>query len=112
MSTKLQLFAGLWLTGVVVAAKPAWAIPSVSEMELPANTVKELVSQTATSQALIIVNEVQANPTEKGVEIILQTTVGEQLQISDRSGDNNYIADIPNAQLRLPSGDKCNQYPL
>lgn len=106
MSTKLQLFAGLWLTGVVVAAKPAWAIPHVSEVELPANTVKELVSQTATPQSLIIVNEVQANPTEKGVEIILQTTVGEQLQISDRSADNNYIADIPNAQLRLPSGDE------
>ncbi|MBD2342621.1 TonB-dependent siderophore receptor [Anabaena subtropica] len=77
----------------------------VSEVELPANTVKELVSQAATPQSLIIVNGVQANPTETGVEIILQTTVGEQLQITNRSAENNFIADIPNAQLLLPNGD-------
>ena len=32
-------------------------------------------------------------------------TNGEQLQITNRSAENNFIADIPNAQLRLPSGD-------
>ncbi|MDM9383745.1 TonB-dependent receptor [Chlorogloeopsis sp. ULAP01] len=47
----------------------------------------------------------QAKPTDKGVEVILQTTQGEQLQITNRSEGSNFIADIPNAQLRLPSGD-------
>lgn len=47
----------------------------------------------------------KANPTSKGVEVILQTTKGEQLQITNRSAGNNFIADIPNTQLRLPSGE-------
>lgn len=106
MSTKLKLFTGLWLAGVVVTAKPVWAIPMVSQLGTPTTTVKELVSQVATPQSLIIINKVQANPTDKGVEVILQTTAGKQLQISDRSAENNFIADITNAQLRLPSGDE------
>ncbi len=105
MSTRLQLFTGLWLTGVVVTAKPAWAIPLMSEVELPTTTIKELVSQASTPQSPNIVNGVQANPTDKGVEIILQTDKGQQLQITNRSADNSFIADIPNAQLRLPGGD-------
>ncbi|MHC5772174.1 MAG: TonB-dependent receptor plug domain-containing protein, partial [Nostoc sp.] len=51
------------------------------------------------------VTAVKANPTGKGVEIILQTDQGQQLQITNRSADNSFIADIPNAQLRLSSGD-------
>lgn len=54
---------------------------------------------------VIEVTGVQAKPTKKGVEVILQTTGREQLQITNRSAENNFIADIPNAQLRLPSGD-------
>jgi iron complex outermembrane recepter protein len=54
---------------------------------------------------VIPVMGVKANPTEKGVEIILQTSKGEQLQITNTSTDNNFITDIPNAQLRLPNGD-------
>ncbi|WP_375512473.1 TonB-dependent receptor plug domain-containing protein [uncultured Nostoc sp.] len=47
----------------------------------------------------------KANSTDKGVEVILQTFFGQRLQITNRSAGNNFIADIPNAQLRLPSGD-------
>ncbi|MEA5516093.1 TonB-dependent receptor domain-containing protein [Nodularia sp. UHCC 0506] len=105
MSVKLQLLTGLWLTGVVATAEPAWAIPSVSEVEKPANTLEELVSQTATPQSAIIVNGVQVSPTDQGVEVILQTTLGEKLQLVNLNAENNFITDIPNAQLRLPSGD-------
>ncbi|MEH2445348.1 MAG: TonB-dependent receptor plug domain-containing protein [Nostoc sp.] len=48
---------------------------------------------------------VKANPTSSGVEVILQTLKGQQLQVVNRSSGNNFIADIPNAQLRLLSGD-------
>ncbi|MHC5748424.1 MAG: TonB-dependent receptor plug domain-containing protein, partial [Nostoc sp.] len=65
----------------------------------------ELLVQSPASSEVIQVTGVQANPTEKGVEVILQTTLAEQLQITNRSTENNFIADIPNAQLRLPSGD-------
>ncbi|KZL48893.1 ferrichrome-iron receptor [Nodularia spumigena CENA596] len=65
----------------------------------------ELLSQVPNSPTLVEVTGVEATPTEQGVEVILQTTQGQQLQITNRSTDNNFIADIPNAQLRLPSGD-------
>ncbi|MBF2064131.1 MAG: TonB-dependent siderophore receptor [Calothrix sp. C42_A2020_038] len=65
----------------------------------------ELLVQSPVSSEVIQVTGVQANPTEQGVEVILQTTKGEQLQITNRSAENNFIADIPNAQLRLPNGD-------
>ncbi|UKO96860.1 TonB-dependent receptor [Nostoc sp. UHCC 0870] len=65
----------------------------------------ELLSQVPNSPTLVEVTAVKATPTDKGVELILQTTQGEELQITNRSADNNFIADIPNAQLRLPNSD-------
>ncbi|AFY30705.1 TonB-dependent siderophore receptor [Calothrix sp. PCC 7507] len=62
-------------------------------------------SPTPVLEGIIPITGVKANPTEKGVEIILQTSKGEQLQITNSSTGNNFIADIPNAQLRLPKGD-------
>ncbi|MFB2737850.1 TonB-dependent receptor domain-containing protein [Umezakia ovalisporum] len=105
MSKKLQLFTGLCLTGVVVTGKPVWGFTQLNQVKIPASTGKELISQNSTPQSTIIVNGVQANPTEKGVEVILKTTEGEKLQITNRSVDNSFIAEIPNAQLVLPSGD-------
>jgi len=89
---------------MVVTARPVGAIPSVNKVEPPTTNVKKL-AQALTPQFPIVVNGAQANPTENGVEIILQTTHAEQLQIINRSAENNFIADIPNAQLLLPSGD-------
>lgn len=60
---------------------------------------------TVPAPEVVQVTEVKANPTDKGVEVILQTTLGNQLQVVNRSAGNSYIADIPNAQLRLPSGE-------
>ncbi|MBW4646859.1 MAG: TonB-dependent siderophore receptor [Goleter apudmare HA4340-LM2] len=89
------------------------SIKTLSETEFPANSVKDLLSQSPTNPpsvppyqgGVVIITGVKANPTDKGVEVILQTTQGEQLQITNRSAENNFIADIPNAQLRLPNGD-------
>ncbi|MEH2184436.1 TonB-dependent siderophore receptor [Nostoc sp.] len=85
-------------------------IKQLGEMERPATNASGLLSQSSTPQAMpasaiMQVTAVKANPTDKGVEVILQTTVGEQLQVTNRSTGNNFIADIPNAQLRLPSGE-------
>ncbi|MDF5706510.1 MAG: TonB-dependent siderophore receptor [Nostoc sp. S4] len=85
-------------------------IRRTSEIEHPATNASGLLSQSSTSQAtpaseIVLVTGVKANPTDKGVEVILQTTKGEQLQVTNRSTGNNFIADIPNAQLRLPSGE-------
>ncbi|WP_392479007.1 TonB-dependent siderophore receptor [Nostoc sp. C110] len=92
----------LFLTGIffLVEIQATWAETADS------NRSAQILVQSPTSTSEIIpVTGVKANPTEKGVEIILQTSKGEQLQITNSSTGNNFIADIPNAQLRLPNGD-------
>ncbi|MEH2012799.1 TonB-dependent siderophore receptor [Nostoc sp.] len=54
---------------------------------------------------IVQVTSVKANPSAKGVEVILQTSQGQQLQLVNRSAGNSFITDIPNAQLRLPNSD-------
>ncbi|MHC5747667.1 MAG: TonB-dependent siderophore receptor [Nostoc sp.] len=85
-------------------------IRQLSEIERPSTSAQMLVQSPAPTKPpsqgnVIQVTAVKANPTDKGVEVILQTTQGDKLQITNRSADKNFIADIPNAQLRLPSGD-------
>jgi len=57
---------------------------------------------------VIAITGVKANPTDKGVEVILETTQGEQLQVTNRSTANNFIADVSGGQLRLPNGNTFN----
>ncbi|MBW4630844.1 MAG: TonB-dependent siderophore receptor [Iphinoe sp. HA4291-MV1] len=86
--------------------EPIQQIRRVSEIEHPAKSAQMLLVQSPTpSSEVVQVTSVKANPTNIGVEIILQTSKGQQLQLVNRSSGNSFIADIPNAQLRLPSGD-------
>ncbi|MHC5763718.1 TonB-dependent receptor plug domain-containing protein, partial [Nostoc sp.] len=85
-------------------------IRQLSEIEIPNTSARMLVQSPAPTnlsaqESVIQVTGVEAKPTDKGVEVILQTTGGDKLQITNRSAENNFIADIPNAQLRLPNGD-------
>ncbi|PMB47697.1 TonB-dependent siderophore receptor [Fischerella thermalis CCMEE 5201] len=89
-------------------------IPQLSEIALPATNTQMLVqSPTPTNPSqgvkqgddVVLITEVKANPTNQGVEVILQTSFGEKLQITNRSEGNDFIADIRDAQLRLPNGD-------
>ncbi|MBW4612451.1 MAG: TonB-dependent siderophore receptor [Desmonostoc vinosum HA7617-LM4] len=59
----------------------------------------------AGNDSSVQVTGVKANPTDKGVEVILQTSQGQQLQITNQNMGNSFIADIPNAQLRLANGE-------
>ena len=81
------------------------SIRRVRDLERVSTRVADLFAQQPTTTPVISITGVKANPTNKGVEVILETTVGEQLQVTNRSTGNNFIADIPNAQLRLPNGD-------
>ena len=81
-------------------------IRQLSEPKPVFTSARMLLVQSPTPTSEIVqVTQVKANPTDKGVELILQTSKGQQLQLVNRSNGNNFIADIPNAQLRLPSGD-------
>ncbi|MEH1914728.1 TonB-dependent siderophore receptor [Nostoc sp.] len=97
------------------SGKASKNISQLSEIEFPATSAQMLV-QTPTptnppnpeqrsGDQVVPIMGVKANPTNKGVELILETTRGEQLQVTNRSTGNNFIADIPGAQLRLASGE-------
>lgn len=51
------------------------------------------------SPEIVTITGVRVNPTENGIEIVLETTRGEQLQVSDRTSGKSFIAEIANAQL-------------
>ncbi|MEH2191218.1 MAG: TonB-dependent siderophore receptor [Nostoc sp.] len=114
--SKTSLFiTGLFMAVVIqpTQAKEVSEIPRVQESNHFARTVKEWLAQIeqqkppAQNQGgeLVKVTSVKVNPTDKGVEVIVQTDKGQTLQVVNRSSSNNFIADIPNAQLRLPNGD-------
>ncbi|WP_292860798.1 TonB-dependent siderophore receptor [Nostoc sp. LPT] len=111
-----SLFISCFFIAVVIQptqAKQVTAIHSVQELDRTARTVKEWFAQIEQQNPppqsqqgeVVQVTSVKANPTNKGVEVILQTLKGQQLQVINRSNGNNFIADIPNAQLRLLSGE-------
>ncbi|NJM22191.1 MAG: AMIN domain-containing protein [Richelia sp. SM1_7_0] len=55
------------------------------------------------------VTGIKVNSTEQGLELILETSQGRQLQITNNSDSNSFIADIKNAQLVLNNGDQFTQ---
>ncbi|MBW4592794.1 MAG: TonB-dependent receptor plug domain-containing protein [Brasilonema angustatum HA4187-MV1] len=96
------------------SVKPITEIRRVSEIERPLRSARMLVqsptpqtTQTpqARPQSLVVqVSFVKANPTSKGLELVLQTSKAATLQLENRTqvNSNTFIVDIPNAQLRAP----------
>ncbi|MBN4006364.1 TonB-dependent siderophore receptor [Nostoc sp. LPT] len=85
-------------------------IRQLSDLETSITIAQQLLVQLPTPQTIPAptitqITGVKANPTQKGVEVILQTTQGEKLQLINRSAGNNFVTDIPNTQLSLPSGE-------
>lgn len=109
---KIRHFAPA-LTNLLVALL-LWIQPALAESDLgmtePGRKQEPTGEQPIQPEAPIIevvqVTAVKANPTDQGVEVILQTPKGKQLQVVNRSTSNSFIVDIPNAQLRLPSGEE------
>nr|WP_235927107.1 TonB-dependent receptor [Gloeocapsopsis dulcis] len=76
----------------------------LSTLPQPARTVDEWMQQMA--QLLVQVTGVQVNPTQNGIEVVLETT-DEQLATPATSVVGNaLIAYIPNAVLVLPKGEE------
>lgn len=78
--------SGVILTGAVVllAAQPVWA-------------------------AATQVTAVRLNPTNRGLNLILETAAGDRPQIFTSSRGNALVADIINTQLRVPQGNSFRQ---
>ena len=83
---------------------------SGSVWELLANNVKSQDIQkpvestqinSQTTAEIIEITGVKLTETDKGIELILETTAAKKLQILNRSTDKIFITEIPNAQLKL-----------
>lgn len=92
-----------------ILTQPALAEAKTKDEKLITN-INRLLSQSPAPQPapdneIVQVTSVKANPTDKGVEVILQTSKGKELQVTNRSAGNNFIADITGAQLRNNNGE-------
>ncbi|WP_442945159.1 AMIN domain-containing protein [Nostoc sp.] len=124
--TSIWLWGTIGVTGTEVPKpeKQSQSIVSVSnqsrtirkilllnEIEQPSKDTSLLVQTPAPTNpaagesAVIPITRVEAKATDNGVEVILQTTPGTQLQVVNRSTGNNFIADIIGGQLRSPDGN-------
>ncbi|GAA6619154.1 TonB-dependent siderophore receptor [Scytonema sp. NUACC26] len=111
-----------WQSLLVTSSLFAFTVPVLGK-EIPTRKISLLnqikrpktqmlvQSQTPTSQTEVIsVTGVKVNSTDKGLEVILETGVkSDRLQVTPKIEGNSYIADIPNAQLRLISGDRFRE---
>lgn len=99
------------------AKVPTAVIPRLDEIEKP-NTSADLLLHPSRasltnfsdvaqiSQSVVQVTEVRLNPTQAGLEVILETADGQVLQANTRTEEKTLIADIANAQLALPDGQE------
>ncbi|NEP58614.1 MAG: TonB-dependent receptor [Symploca sp. SIO2G7] len=80
-------------------------ISALSDMEHPATSVAEWLSQSpeADSPVPVQIVNVQINPTETGLAIVLSTAEGQLPLVSTSVVGKALIADIPNAVLTLPN---------
>ncbi len=113
-----QIFPDLAIAGVVsvLVARPAWAqvtqpvtdMPRLNEIKQPLTSVEELLVQKPPQTQVAQVTAVQLKPTDKGLEVILETA-GTFAEVLTSSSENSLITDIPNAQLYLPGGRTFRQ---
>ncbi|BAB76598.1 hypothetical protein ACN23B_24565 [Anabaena sp. FACHB-709] len=65
-----------------------------SDFQYPLQNAEMLVRSLIANQEIVEVTGVEINSIDKGLEIILETTKGEQLQIIPKQDDNAYLVDI------------------
>lgn len=113
MKTTQLLHGLLCFSSLPLLATPSLAVPEpsavvpisrIKDIDRPATTVKEWLSQTPPPpQAPIQVTGVRLNPTDAGLEIILQTASPTQLQAVRSVEDKTLTIEISNAVLALPN---------
>ena len=109
----IGIFAPLLLTQAALAkskgSQVITEIPTVVDSQTLSSTAKNFLSQNTDNDLVVKITQVKVNTTNKGIEVILETTASSKLQVDIKSQGNNFIADIKNAQLFLPSGNKFSQ---
>lgn len=89
------------------AKVPITQIPQISDIQRSHTSVKDWLAQQ--QNQVILVTGVSLNTSENSLEVTLETPASDQLQTVVKSEGNNFIVDIPNAQLKLSSGELFRQ---
>ncbi|GJD15206.1 ferrichrome-iron receptor [Rivularia sp. IAM M-261] len=103
LSSALVVFVTAPAKGNYVQKESFTSLPEKATLDEP--VIAQSPAESVPLQEVVTITGVKANPTDKGVEVILETTKGDKLQVANRSTGNNFIADITGGQLRLPNGD-------
>jgi iron complex outermembrane recepter protein len=77
----------------------------LSEFEHSVNSAASLLAQ----NSVVEVRGVRIEQAKEGIEVILETKQGDLLQPTSRNEGNNFIVNIPNAQLLQPAGNAFRQ---
>ncbi|WP_240041547.1 AMIN domain-containing protein [Okeania hirsuta] len=82
MKQQIQFSSGLLggVAAVIIAQTPAFAVTQITQVQL--------------------------NSAEGGMNIVLVTNNGDRPEVFSVNRDNSFVADIINAQLRIPEGNK------
>ena len=102
----------LWAIALVLPMmQPAWGNELQNIKQTPkgfSTSAIDLLAQQG-NVAVTEITGVKVNSISTGIEVILQTSQAEALQVVNKSDANNFIVEIPNAQLRLPLGNSFQQ---
>ena len=91
------------------AEPPIAKIPQLSDISRPYTNVKDWLAQQNQQTEVTPVTGVRLRATDSGLEILLETPTSDKLQTTINRENNNFIADIPNAQLRLTGDSSFRQ---
>ncbi|MHC5596113.1 MAG: TonB-dependent siderophore receptor, partial [Nostoc sp.] len=95
-----------WKKEAINSEVPITNIPQLSDIPRPQTSVKDWLAQEVPQNKVIQqVTGVHLISTASGLEVILETPTSNQLQTTIKNEGNTLSAVIPNAQLRLPSGN-------
>ena len=108
-STAWILSTNMVLSAQIVS-QATKSVPNVTQK--PDTLLFAQVSDNTNNTKAVLITNVKINSTDKGLELILETSQGKQLQVvgsPDSNNSNSFIADIPNTQLRLSSESEFRQ---
>ncbi|MEA5516664.1 TonB-dependent receptor domain-containing protein [Nodularia sp. UHCC 0506] len=99
---KSLCIAGL---GTIILALLAIAVPAYADITAD----HEQVTAQVVESEIISITNVKVNSTDTGIEVILETSQPEALEVFFQIEDNKYIADIPNTRLNLANEEEFQQ---
>ncbi|MEH1964884.1 TonB-dependent receptor domain-containing protein [Nostoc sp.] len=103
----LAIILTIFINQQALAVTKEDQIPQISDIQLPHTSVKDWLAQQ--EQSTILVTGIKLNQTASGLEVVLETSASDKLQATTKIERNSFIANIPNAQLRLASGNTFRQ---